>query len=76
VKPAPPLDCVNCKRQISKSRTHYLIEGDRVACGRCLGRDAHAGLFPACPERWHDVLDHPGSSGTRAGVAARLGLWP
>lgn len=76
MKPAPAFDCAMCGRRIGKTAGHYLIEGDRVVCGRCLGRDAHTDLFPDCPIGWHDVLDHEGSQGTRAGIAAHLGLWP
>lgn len=75
--PAPPFDCARCRRRISSQANHHLIsEGSRVVCGRCTGRDAHAGLFPGCPERWHDVGDHPGCVGTRPGIASHLGLWP
>ncbi len=73
---APPFDCANCGRRIGKTATHYLTEGNQVACSRCLTRPAHASLFPDCPEAWHDTLDHSGSSGTRAGIAAHLGIWP
>jgi hypothetical protein len=76
VKPAPAFDCASCGRRIGKTATHTLIEGDRVICSRCLTRSAHAKLFPDCPTRWHDPLDHSGSCGTRAGIAAHLGLWP
>lgn len=74
--PAPPFDCHRCHRRIGQRTTHYLIEGDRVVCSRCLSRDAHTDLYPGCDVRWHDVLDHQGSPGTRAGIAAHLGLWP
>jgi hypothetical protein len=73
---APPFDCARCRRQIGKTRAHHLIEGRRVVCSRCLDRPAHADLFPDCGVRWHDVLDHEGSQGSRAGIAAHLGLWP
>lgn len=76
MKPAPPFDCARCHRRIGKVRTHFLIEGDRVVCSRCLGRPAHTDLFPDCDVRWHDVLDHKGAQGSRAGIAAHLGLWP
>jgi hypothetical protein len=76
VKAAPPFDCARCRRRIGKTTTHYLIDGDRVVCVRCLGRDAHNELFPDCDVRWHDVGDHKGAAGTRAGIAAHLGLWP
>jgi DNA-directed RNA polymerase subunit RPC12/RpoP len=76
VKPAPAFDCARCGRTIGKAATHYRTEDNRITCSRCLTKAAHASLFPDCPERWHDVLDHPGSSGTRAGIAHVLGLWP
>lgn len=36
MKPAPAFDCARCHRRIGKSTTHYLIEGGRVVCVRCL----------------------------------------
>jgi hypothetical protein len=77
VRPAPPFDCAGCGRRIGKTRTHYRLDGSRqVVCSRCLTKTVHARLFPDCPHRWHDTLDHSGSCGTRAGVAHVLGLWP
>ena len=76
MKPAPALNCARCRRRIGKGAGHFLIEGDRVVCSRCLGKDAHADLFPECPKYWHDTIDHLDSTGTRAGIAAHLGLWP
>ena len=76
MKPAPAFNCARCGRHIGKTASHCLTEGGRVLCTRCLGRDAHADLFPDCGVRWHDVHDHDGSLGSRAGIAAVLGLWP
>jgi hypothetical protein len=77
VKPAPAFDCAGCSRRIGKTATHYLLEGSgRVACTRCLTKAVHATLFPDCPHRWHDTLDHSAACGTRAGIAAHLGMWP
>ena len=76
MKAAPALDCIYCRRQIGKAATHYLLEDGRVVCSRCLTKPAHAALFPDCPQRWHDALDHSRSCGTRAGIAHVLGLWP
>ena len=76
MKPAPASDCARCGRRIGRTAGHYLIKGDRVVCSRCLDRAAHGELFPGCDVGWHDVLDHKGSQGTRAGIAAHLGLWP
>lgn len=77
MKPAPPFNCARCHRCIGKRGLHHLIDGSTtVVCGRCLGRDAHGDLFPSCTVPWHDVYDHPASFGTRAGIAAHLGLWP
>lgn len=77
MKPAPPFDCARCHRRIAKGAIHHLIGGtETVICGRCLGRDAHAELFPECKVPWHDMYDHDASCGTRAGIAAHLGLWP
>lgn len=78
MNPAPPLDCAACGRTISKRRGHNLTEDRRVLCGRCLDDKAtHALLWPTCVKDWHDAYDHtPSVAGTRAGVAAALGLWP
>lgn len=79
MKPAPVFDCARCQRRIGKLATHYLAEdGSRhwILCRRCLDRAAHDELFPDCGVRWHDVLDHKCTPGTRAGIAAHLGLWP
>ena len=77
MKPAPPFDCARCHRRIAKRGLHHLIDGTAIViCGRCLGRDAHADLFPDCPKQWHDMHDHDAAMGTRAGIAATLGLWP
>lgn len=76
MKAAPAFDCARCRRRVGKDATHYLIESDLVVCNRCLGRDAHTALFGECEHRWHDTLDHLVASGTRAGVAATLGIWP
>lgn len=77
MKPAPPLDCAICERRIGKTAGHYLLDGGRLACRRCVEtRSLHGRVFPDCPARWHDLLDHLDSTGTRAGIAAKLGLWP
>jgi hypothetical protein len=76
MKPAPPFDCHRCARRIGKDRTHYLLDTGRVICCRCLTKPAHARLYPDCPHAWHDPLDHLDAAGTRAGIAATLGLWP
>ena len=73
---APQFECSFCERVIGKTRTIYLVEGNRAVCSRCLTRAAHAKLFPRCQERWHDAIDHLESSGTRAGIACVLGIWP
>jgi hypothetical protein len=58
---APPFDCAECSRRIGKTRTHWLLRDSRsVVCVRCYLRN-------------HDDAE---CSGTRAGIAARLGLWP
>ncbi len=78
MRAAPAFDCAACARRIGKSAGHHLLEDGRVLCTRCLGtRRLHAALFPGCPVAWHDPFDHSrGVGGTRAGVAAVLGLWP
>lgn len=78
MKPAPPLVCAGCGRIIGKSRAHSLTDDHRVLCSRCLAdRRLHPRMWPDCPEDWHDCHDHVTSvAGTRAGVAAVLGVWP
>jgi hypothetical protein len=77
MKPAPPLDCHHCGRRIGMRAGHYLLEGDRLVCSRCIEkRHLHGQLYPDCPDGWHDLLDHLQSTGTRAGIAHVLGLWP
>lgn len=73
---APAFDCALCRRHIGKRALHHCTDDGRVVCSRCLGTAAHAKLFRGCPEQWHDVLDHPSCFGSRAGIAAHLGLWP
>lgn len=76
MNPAPALDCALCGRTIGKRGLHVLTEDRKVLCSRCTDRPAHARLYPGCPHQWHDVYDHPLSPGTRAGIAAHLGIWP
>ncbi len=78
MKAAPAFDCAACGRRIGKTAGHNLLEDGRVLCTRCLGtKRSHPSLFPDCPVAWHDLHDHARSvAGTRAGVAAVLGLWP
>lgn len=73
---APAFDCRTCTRRIGRT-THYLLADGRVVCRRCAeSRPMHATAYPDCPDRWHDLLDHLRCVGTRAGIAAHLGLWP
>ena len=80
VKPAPALDCSGCGRRIGKTALHLVLADElMVICGRCgveKSRATHAGIFPDCRERGHDLLDHHPSHATRAGAARLLGLWP
>lgn len=62
---APPFDCHQCGRRIGARRVHWVLGAradPRVCCTRCI--EASAG--------WDAVA----FAGTRAGVAAELGLWP
>jgi hypothetical protein len=59
---APALDCSSCGRRIGKRGGHYLMKNRQVLCGRCIDR--------------LDRYDDLDSTGTRAGIAWRLGLWP
>lgn len=78
MRAAPAFDCAACGRRIGKTAGHNLTDDGRVMCTRCLGtRRLHRDLYPECPVAWHDLFDHArGVAGTRAGVAAVLGLWP
>lgn len=82
MKPAPEFTCAQCGRVIGRGRTHVYVNAlDAVWCLRCFSphagsREVHARVYPDCPERWHDMYDHPTVSGTRAGIACMLGLWP
>lgn len=73
---APEFECASCGRKIAKTKVHYLFDSD-VLCGRCVegGQKGHASRYPDCPERWHDMYDHLRMHGTRAGIAAKLGVW-
>jgi hypothetical protein len=85
MKPAPPFDCVECRRRIGKTRTHMLIgypdqaSTDRLLCIRCAeapARQLHPKYYPDCEVHWHDLYDHGMAHATRAGAASLLGLWP
>ena len=78
MRAAPAFDCAACGRRIGKTAGHNLLDDGRVLCSRCLGTKAlHRDLYPGCPMAWHDLFGHArGVAGTRAGVAAALGLWP
>lgn len=81
--PAPAFDCSQCGRRLSKQRTHvYVPATDSVWCLGCFSphvggsRPVHARIYTDCPHSWHDMYDHPSATGTRAGIAALLRLWP
>lgn len=59
---APPFDCALCGRHIGKRAPHWVLTDDRVICGRCLEK--------------HNLWNAYKTFGTRAGIAALLGLWP
>ncbi len=74
---APAFDCASCGRRIGKRAGHNLTDDSRVVCCRCLDRNAHARMYPGCEVSWHDMHDHLRHVvGTRAGIAAVLGMWP
>lgn len=79
VPPAPALSCAGCDRVIGKAAGHFVDDVGRVLCGRCRNKPtqrAHAELYPECVEPFCRVREHAKASGTRAGAAAALGLWP
>ena len=61
MKPAPPFDCASCGRRIGKVAGHWIVDGT-VWCTRCVERA--------------NAYDRSAIRGSRAAVAARLGLWP
>jgi hypothetical protein len=78
--PAPALDCAACHRRIGEAAGHVLLNRDRpvierqLVCTRYAGdREVHGRFHPECPDQSHLVLDHPVSTGTRAGAARVLG---
>lgn len=83
--PAPSFDCAVCGRRIGKTRGHFLLgypdtppSPERLLCVRCMNnsRRLHARYYPDCPERWHDLHDHPSCHATRAAAAKLIGVWP
>ena len=64
--------CAVCFEPIPKrAKARWTVDTHRIACLRCCdrrGRQAHAVLFPDCPERWHDVEDHSGILCTTGGL--------
>lgn len=75
---APAFFCTVCHRRIGKTAGHNITDRDEVICTRCANQPAnHRRVAPDCRTSWHDPHDHLRSVvGTRAGVAAVLGLWP
>jgi hypothetical protein len=84
---APQFRCHDCRRWIAKARSLILFSADApgpepvIVHIRCLNeptpRQAHARRYPDCPVVWHDVYDHHDHAmGTRAGIAAVVGVWP
>jgi hypothetical protein len=85
---APQFRCAACRRWIGKRS--LILLGIKTAphraaplalCVPCMDRPdpqaAHARWYPDCPHAWHDIYDHHDhATGTRAGIAAVLGLWP
>lgn len=76
--PAPALDCAACGHTIPKRASHNATYDGRILCMKCLTAPRlHGDWYPDCMDGWHDVQDHLRYvAGTRAGVAAALGLWP
>jgi hypothetical protein len=57
---APTFHCAECGRHIGKTRTHVLLDDDRVICTRCY-LATHPPGVRLC---------------SRAAAASLLGLWP
>ena len=62
MKPAPAFDCALCGQRIGTTRTHYVRPDQTVVCVGCV--DSR--------KLWDEITRH----GTRAGIAAALGMWP
>jgi hypothetical protein len=67
--PAPAWHCRLCGHHIGRRRWHHVVRGRYVLCGRCdLHPASHRRLYPDCPDRWHDLGDHPLNLATRGGA--------
>lgn len=79
MREAPEFDCHNCHRRIGKAAAHVLVDEQYVLCTGCMGSNTkhlHSHYYSDCPSAWHDMWDHRATHGTRAAVAALLGIWP
>jgi hypothetical protein len=85
-KAAPQFRCHDCHKWISKTGPVALLFKDdfdkevvilHLGCSdKPSSNQAHARWYPECPESWHDMYDHARNWGSRAGIAALLGIWP
>jgi hypothetical protein len=68
-------NCTACGRRIAKRASVPLCGDDlTICCSRCLGgHEAHAAIYPDCPEAWHDVYDHGTRLCTHAAARHLLG---
>lgn len=61
--------CAACGRAIPKARkARWMMSRRIVGCLACNGQEAHARIYPDCPETWHDVHDHSGVYATYGGL--------
>lgn len=59
---APLFHCAACDRRIGKERMHFLSKAGAVLCVGCVDQG--------------DLYDQMQCSGSRAAIAATLGIWP
>jgi hypothetical protein len=63
--------CTVCGQPVPKRDKARWTDTRRIVCLRSCdrrGREAHAILFPDCPDKWHDVEDHSGLICTTGGL--------
>lgn len=71
---SPVFHCGLCSRRIAARGRHVLLPGGTVICGPCAdGDDAHARVYPGCPQCAHGLHDHGYLTLTRATLAWLFG---
>lgn len=72
--PRDAIACAVCRRKIPRDALHNVLsKSEYVLCSSCLGRiSLHRRFYPQCPHDFHDLLDHPVTSCTRAAARQYL----